>query len=553
MQKLLAQLPGLIWTTDRDLQLTEFTGGDVKRFALEKVDVRGTNVEQLTPYFDVMRVYDGVDDIVEAHRLALQGQTVICEASFRGIDIWFRVKVAPFYDDDGSIMGCLGTAVDIYQNKQIEQILEKREVERRLAQRSLDHTRTELEQRIHERTLALRELNVKLIKEIEIREQAEASALRERTISEALRQIALTLSSTLDLDTVLNRILDTLDTVIPHNTAEIMLLENGHLLVAKFHGTYNNQSYTNWMMDTRFSIEEYPTFRQMLDTDEPLLISDVTQSQLWRTLPDTRWIRSYVGVRIAIDDQVFGVLNLCGNKPWFFNERHAELLKVFAAQAAIAIRNAQYHEKSQSLAILEERQLLARDLHDAVSQSLLSAHMFAESLSRLVERDPAGLTEGLNYLRRTIRGALAELRALLVELRPASLLQANLKTLITQLAEAVSSRKEIDIQLQQDGEYNLPDTVKVVVYRVVQESLNNIVKHAFAKHINIVISRLEQDGIEICVSDDGRGFAMDSATSDHMGLTIMRERANGIGAHLCIESEIGVGTKIVLKWIPATV
>ena len=176
--------------------------------------------------------------------------------------------------------------------------------------------------------------------------------------------------------------------------------------------------------------------------------------------------------------------------------------------------------------------------------------MFAESLSRIVERDPAGVTEGLNYLRRTIRGALAELRALLVELRPASLLQANLKTLIEQLAEAVASRKEIDIQLEQVSEYNLPDTVKVVVYRVVQEALNNIVKHAYARHIVIHIQHIDDGGIELCVQDDGRGFDMRHITSDHMGLAIMRERANEINAQLTIESQVGIGTKIVLTWTP---
>ncbi|MBX3080093.1 MAG: GAF domain-containing protein [Anaerolineae bacterium] len=550
MPTLLTQLPGLIWTTDRELQITEFTGSDVKRFALEKLNVQGANIAQLVPYIDVVRIYGDVNDIAEAHRQALQGKTIICEASFRGIDIWFRLRIVPYLDADDTIIGCLGTAFDIYQNKHIEHLLEQREVERRLTQQSLDNARTELEQRIQERTVVLRELNNKLIKEIEIREQAEATARREQAISEGLRQVALILSSTLDLDSVLQRILDTLETVVPHNTAEIVLLKNGALRVVKFHGDYLNQTYIDWMTETEFTVDEYPTYRTIIASDEPLLIPDVLESQIWRPQPNSTWIRSYVGARIAFDGHVFGCLNLSAKTPGFFTEHHADLLKVFAAQAAVAIRNAQYHEQSQSLAILEERQLLARELHDAVSQTLLSAHMFAESLSRIVERDPTGVTEGLNYLRRTIRGALAELRALLVELRPASLLQANLKTLIEQLAEAVASRKEIDIQLEQVNEYNLPDTVKVVVYRVVQEALNNIVKHAYARQIVIHIQHIENSGIELCVSDDGRGFDMRHITSDHMGLAIMQERANEINAHLTIESRVGIGTKIVFTWTP---
>jgi two-component system nitrate/nitrite sensor histidine kinase NarX len=551
MHTLLAQLPGLLWTTDRDLVITEFTGRDVKRFSLEIIDVPGTNVEQLLPYIDVRGIYGGVRDILEAHRLALQGRMIICEAAFRGIDIWFLLRIAPYLDANGVIVGCLGTASDIYENRHIEHLLEQRGSDRLLAQQTVDYTRTEPEYSVQERALALRGLNAKLIKEIEIREQAEDTARREQAISEALRQVAMTLSSTLDLDVVLQHILDTVETVVPHNTAEIMLLENGSFHVAKFQGNYLDPEYIEWMKQARFVLDDYATFQLMATTDEPLLIPDVNESALWRTQPDNTWIRSYVGARIAYDGRVFGFLNLSGKTPGFFNERHAEVLKVFAAQAAVAIRNAQYHKQSQELAILEERQLLARDLHDAVSQTLLSANMFAESLAHIAEREPARLNEGLSYLRLTIRGALAELRALLVELRPAALLQANLKTLIEQLTEAVASRKEIDIQLHQVSAYKLPDTVKIVIYRVVQEALNNIVKHAYARHIIIDIQQIDGEGIEVCIRDDGRGFDMNNITSDHMGLSIMRERATEIGAQLSVDSQIGVGTKIVLQWSPA--
>jgi signal transduction histidine kinase len=259
--------------------------------------------------------------------------------------------------------------------------------------------------------------------------------------------------------------------------------------------------------------------------------------------PASGWIRAYAGVPIMVDEQVFGFLNLDSRTPDFFTPQHAELLKVFAAHAALAIRNAQLFQRSQELAALEARQEVARELHDAISQTLLSAHMFAETLSRTAEREPARLSEGLSYLRRTIRGALAELRALLVELRPSALLQANLKALIQQLAEAATSRKEIEIQLTLDSDVQLPDNVKVAVYRITQEALNNIVNHAHARRISIEMQQTSA-GVSLTIVDNGRGFDASQVSSDRMGLAIMRERANEIGARFSIDSQIGRGTTL---------
>lgn len=199
------------------------------------------------------------------------------------------------------------------------------------------------------------------------------------------------------------------------------------------------------------------------------------------------------------------------------------------------------------LSALEERQRLARDLHDAVSQTLWTATLIADVLPSLWAQDQADGERSLAQLRRLVHGASAEMRTLLLELRPASLVETNLAELLRQLSRATMSHKKLDIIVSSDKICPLPPDVKVGLYRIAQEAINNVVRHARASKVDIVLSC--QDGqTHLQIKDNGRGFDAQVSSSERMGLSIMQERADSIDADYEIDSTPGAGTTISVTW-----
>jgi signal transduction histidine kinase len=241
-----------------------------------------------------------------------------------------------------------------------------------------------------------------------------------------------------------------------------------------------------------------------------------------------------------------------------FDQDNLDLLVGFANQAAIAIENAQLYQKAQHLAVMEERSRLARELHDAVTQTLFSASLIAEAVPPAWEKDPDQGRELLQELRGLSRGALAEMRTLLLELRPAALVDTRLEDLLRQLAEAASGREGFPVNVIQEGEGALPPEVHVAMYRIAQEALNNVVKHARASQVSIRLCfpRADQEEVRrghgksvlLEIIDNGRGFDVTQAPHHRLGLEIMQERAQAIGANLMIDSHPGKGTQITVLW-----
>jgi two-component system nitrate/nitrite sensor histidine kinase NarX len=224
-------------------------------------------------------------------------------------------------------------------------------------------------------------------------------------------------------------------------------------------------------------------------------------------------------------------------------------LRAFADQAAIAVRNAQLYQQAKELATLQERQRLARDLHDAVSQTLFSASLIAETLPRLWQRDPDEVWQHLNDLQCLTRGALAEMRSLLLELRPKALEETDIGTLLRHLVGALGGHAQIKVDLEIVGQRLLHSEVQVAFYRIAQEALNNVVKHAHASEVGVLFYN-RPDRVELTIIDNGRGFVEKQQSSGHLGLRIMRERAESVGATLLIRSEPSAGTEIKLIWLP---
>ncbi len=270
--------------------------------------------------------------------------------------------------------------------------------------------------------------------------------------------------------------------------------------------------------------------------------------------------RACLGIPITMGGEVYGGLLMLYAEQRSFAEEDLELGWTLVDQAALAIANAQLRERVEQMAAATERSRLARDLHDAVTQTLFSASLIAEVLPATWESNPEQGRELLRELRQLSRGAMAEMRTLLLELRPAALAEATLGDLLRQLAEAVSGRTGTPVRVSVYGQCRLPNEAHVALYRIAQEALNNVIKHAHAREVSVHLtsspiratdSTPRQYQVEMEVMDDGCGFEPTSIPPHHLGLRIIRERAQAVGAKLEIDSEPGQGTAVRVVWVGA--
>jgi len=201
----------------------------------------------------------------------------------------------------------------------------------------------------------------------------------------------------------------------------------------------------------------------------------------------------------------------------------------------------------QEAATLEERERLARDLHDAVTQTLFSASVLAQSSPRMLDKNPTLARQNLKQLEQLISGALVEMRTLLIELRPNQFADKSLAELFELLIESTRARTQTNISLHVDEACAPPQDVALVFYRIAQESLNNVAKHALPSQVTLDFN-CQPEATTMRITDDGRGFDPQAIPVGHMGVSIMRERAQKIGATIEIKSQIGQGTQVSVSW-----
>jgi signal transduction histidine kinase len=267
----------------------------------------------------------------------------------------------------------------------------------------------------------------------------------------------------------------------------------------------------------------------------------------WRRVTGALY-RAWLAVPLVVKDQVYGSLAFYFTQPQKFEAERVELATNFANQTSLALENAQLHAQAEETAILAERNRLARELHDAITQTLFSTSLIAEVLPRLWERNPAEGLKRLEELRTLTRGALAEMRTLLLELRPSALMDTELNELIRHLVDAFNGRSLLPTQLDIHGApFTLPSEVKVTFYRIAQEALNNTSKHSAASQVEVNL-HWHPTGIDLAVSDDGCGFDPGTIPPEHLGISIMQERAANIGARLVVQSALGKGTHLSVSW-----
>jgi PAS domain S-box-containing protein len=257
--------------------------------------------------------------------------------------------------------------------------------------------------------------------------------------------------------------------------------------------------------------------------------------------------RALLAVPLYSEEDVCGSLVLYYQQVHEFDAEQIGLAQTLGSQAALAIENSRLRIRIEQTAVAAERNRIARDLHDSVTQTLFSASMIAEVLPHIWQRNPGEGERRLGELHELTRGALAEMRTLLLELRPAKLIEVEMADLLRQLAEAVAGRARVAVAVQIEGEAVLPVDVKIALYRIAQEALNNVAKHAHATRATVYLRRLANSA-ELIVHDDGIGFVFDRIRPEHLGLGIMRERADAIGATLTVQSLPQQGTTVTARW-----
>ncbi|HEY3064147.1 MAG TPA: GAF domain-containing sensor histidine kinase [Chloroflexota bacterium] len=356
---------------------------------------------------------------------------------------------------------------------------------------------------------------------------------------EALYSADEALHRSLRVTDVTNALVDVAISVLKADKAAMMIWDDEHerLVVGTLRGFHQRTI----PLLTRSSTG---LLARVVVTGEPEVIDDArADPRVAQDVIEAEGIHSFVHVPIKVGDDIFGVFTLSYTQPRRIRGDEVRLLLSLAQRAALAIQNARLYEQAQQAAVLEERQRLARELHDAVTQTLFSASLIAEVLPRLAQRQPEQLGPRLEELQRLNRGALAEMRALLLELRPSSLSAVPLIDLLGQLVEAANARSAARFELRVHGEaFPLLAEAQVTLYRLVQEALNNVGKHAQASNAEVEVNWAES--LLITVRDDGCGFDTRAVSAGHLGLHFMAERASAIGATLDVESAPGDGTTV---------
>ncbi|MBN1313947.1 MAG: GAF domain-containing sensor histidine kinase [Anaerolineales bacterium] len=341
-------------------------------------------------------------------------------------------------------------------------------------------------------------------------------------------------------------------------------------LIREAFGYYHVQIYlldteTNLLLLQASTSERSPEFGRLgIDnkslnglaalTNQEVLVNDVSKHHGFRQHTNFQDTKSELVIPLRKGQQVLGTLDVQSNRLNAFQQEDIMLLQSLGDQIAIAIDNANLYERNRELAILEERNRLARDLHDAVTQMLFSASLIADVLPDIWESDVDEARRLLQEQRKLNRGALAEMRTLLVELRPEALADSRLVDLLHQLADALTGRAGSTVKVSAPQEPDLPPEVRSGFYRIAQETFNNISKHANADNVSVDLAQFtgirakDERRVRLTIKDDGCGFDLASISSYQLGLRFMQERARAIGAGLMIETAIGNGTSIQLDW-----
>lgn len=270
------------------------------------------------------------------------------------------------------------------------------------------------------------------------------------------------------------------------------------------------------------------------------------ESGQWQGFPWTPGLQSMLSVPLKVDEQVIGVLNIL-DKHGEITEEDIRIISLFADQASIIIEHIRLQRQSEQVAILEERQNLARELHDSVTQALYSVTLYADAARMaFTAKKWHALEQNLQEVRKMAREAMYDMRLLVFELRPLMLEKDGLAVALRSRLSAVEGRTGLKTEVLVEGERRLPIEIEEEIYQIAQEGLNNVIKHAKASEIRIFI-KYTTENVTLEVIDDGIGFdPQKEQTNGGVGLIGIGERVKKLGGSLKIETASGNGTRIIV-------
>jgi signal transduction histidine kinase len=311
------------------------------------------------------------------------------------------------------------------------------------------------------------------------------------------------------------------------------------------------------MVGARISLDQASGYRRVLEERTAVLVEDVwaemgSRRSAWpiwdeNISPHMAYARSWLAVPLMAKGEVIGLLQLDHRDPRRFTPGDVDWLLGFGHHVAVAIVNAWLYGASQQAAVVAaERERLARELHDSVSQVLYSVGLTARATRHRLPPDMDWIAARLDHLEKLAETGLAEMRAMLLGLRPEVLLAGGLVKGLEQLAEMLPGRHELNVETRFGAEPDISDEAKLALYRIAQEATSNAGKHAQAQNVTISLARDER-AVMLEISDDGHGFAPAGSFPGRLGLKTMQERAHKIGGTWEITSHGGSGTHIRVR------
>jgi PAS domain S-box-containing protein len=368
-----------------------------------------------------------------------------------------------------------------------------------------------------------------------------------------LLEISQSIVSTLDLDRLLHLILEQLGTVMPHEAAAILILEQDKLMFRTIRGPAGLQS----LLNSQIPSSDLNVIDALLKRRETIYLPDlhvdetlIDQIQKTLNVPTSAfaYLRSWLILPLIAKGDLIGCMVLTHSQPDFYSPSTRTISQAYANQVAIAIHNAQLYKQAGDNAAMEERNRLARELHDSVAQALYSISLFIDATRMALRMNKPEVVENhLEELSLLSREAMSDMRLMIFELRPPILEKVGLVAALQSRLDAVETRAGFQASFHSAGTFHLPGQQESELYRIVQEALNNVIKHAQATQVNVRVIG-EADRVRITVEDDGVGFDVESAEhAGGQGFRNMHERAASIGASCSFDSIPGRGTKVTIE------
>jgi len=396
----------------------------------------------------------------------------------------------------------------------------------------------------------------------DITEQVEAYQTLERRVAErtkeisALLEVSHNVAATLELRPLLSLILDGLAVVLDYTSSAVSTVDERGVRIVDYRGPTDHPAEGDMVRFLEILSRHGP-----IRAGEAIIVPDVQGDSEWarsfRELagPDLMdrfaYVRAFIAAPLMVAEKFTGLLTVVHTEPDHYSSEQLRLAVAMADQASLAIENARLYEQAQYAAAHEERARLARELHDSVTQALFSMTLHARAAQIGATRgklDPTGpVVANLNQLAQLTQAALAEMRALIFELRPDALQEEGLASALRKHAGALSARQGITIKIQApEARIGLRSEVEEQLYSLAREALHNAVKHSGSEIVTVCLD-MEDSTVCLEVSDTGRGFDPAVAHPGHLGLKTMRERARMVGGFLEIESDEGKGTRVIVR------